>query len=112
MGGIYTLGLSEGTMITNNVIHNAYDFANGSPGIYNDEGSSGITMRDNLIYDVSWAYNENHGRNNTLENNIFAFCSELGVRHPLPETGVSLNFNHNIVYGTGTPLLVENSATM
>jgi len=42
-------------------------------GIYLDEGSTGITVRDNLVHDVLHScLTQHYGRDNVVENNIFA----------------------------------------
>ncbi|MBD3387247.1 hypothetical protein GF407_20245, partial [candidate division KSB1 bacterium] len=57
-GGIYTLGWQPGTVLQGNLIHDihrsAYAFG-GAPnnGIFFDEGSKGLTVRENIIYNTS-----------------------------------------------------------
>jgi len=101
MGAVYTLGPSEGTTVNNNSIHDVYSFANGASGLYNDEGSTGVTLSNNLVHDVDWGYHQNYGRQDTLTNNIFAFCREFGVSHPNATSPLSLTFERNILYSPG-----------
>ncbi|MBR0509047.1 MAG: right-handed parallel beta-helix repeat-containing protein [Clostridia bacterium] len=85
MGGIYTLGIQPGTVISGNVFHNiAADPGEGGYGgwgIYLDEGSSQILVEKNLAYACgSDSYHLHYGKNNTVRNNIFALSAESQIR--------------------------------
>jgi hypothetical protein len=54
-GGIYTFGVLPGTVITNNVIKNVYNYAQFMWGIYLDEGTSQIVVSNNVVYNTGWA---------------------------------------------------------
>jgi hypothetical protein len=105
LGAVYTLGPSEGTVVSDNTIHDVYDFANGGSGLYNDEGSTGILMENNLVYNVSWGYHQNYGRDDTLHNNIFANASHWILHQSTSTPPVSITVKGNIEYGTGAQIL-------
>ena len=109
MGGIYTLGLSPGTVLRNNLIHHVEANLYGGWGIYLDEGSSHLLVEDNIVYKTKFApFNIHFSKEAMVRNNIFA----LGRLEQLSRTRVephkSLFFENNIVYWTEGELLSKN----
>ena len=108
--GIYTLGLQPGSVMHGNVLSNL----EGLPwavGLYLDEGSSGWTCDENLIYNVTThAFNVNYGRDNIARNNIFGPILDPGA--PLMRCGRienhrSMTLENNLIYFTVGDLVDE-----
>ncbi|MFO7904536.1 MAG: right-handed parallel beta-helix repeat-containing protein [Pirellulaceae bacterium] len=100
MGGIYTLGVSPGTRLRHNRIHDIWSnpgYSHGS-GIYPDEGSSEITIEDNIVYRCTSAgFHLHYGRDLQVENNVFALARRHGIHRSREEDHTSFVFEHNIV---------------
>lgn len=80
MGGIYTLGISPGCVVSENVIQDvrAYDY--GGWGLYADEGSSNIVFERNLVRDTSHeSYFLHYGQELLLRHNIFVDAGATGA---------------------------------
>ncbi len=107
MGGIYTLGIQPDTVISGNIIYNVGcdegDYGYGGWGIYLDEGSSYITVENNLVYDCSsQTFHQHYGKDNLVRNNIFAFGGEGQFIISKHEDHNSLILTNNILVGDNT----------
>lgn len=109
IGGIYTLGVSTGTILHHNRIHDISRFERGREGyggwgIYLDAGSSEITVTQNIAYNTRdgalHLHNDSYPYGDIITNNIFA-CSQDGelIRGNIKDSEKRhVTFERNIVY--------------
>jgi hypothetical protein len=112
LAGIYTLGISPGTELTHNLIREVRGFKGYGPvdgggawGIYNDEGSSELLVRQNIVIGTeSGGYHLNYGRSNRIVGNLFAGGDRVEVRISGGDPqAVSLTLTHNLILPTRWP---------
>lgn len=111
MGGIYTLGLAPGTVLTGNWISNVKcDPAGyGGWGIYPDEGSSGLLIEKNVVDHTSTAgFHQHYGADNIVRDNIFAYGGQYQMMRTRAEEHRSFSFDHNIVIWSSGPVIGSN----
>ena len=109
MGAIYTLGVSPGTVLRNNLIHDVNANHYGGWGIYNDEGSTHILIENNVVYNTKFAgYNIHFCKEVTVRNNIFAFGRLQQLSRSRVEPHQSVFFENNVVYWKEGELLDNN----
>lgn len=100
MGAIYTLGVSPGTILRYNLIHDIMSNPGVSLGlgIYFDEGSTDILAENNVVYNtLSGTFHQHYGRENRVQNNIFAFSHGGQLIRSREEDHISFFFERNIV---------------
>ena len=106
MGGIYTLGNQEGSVIRNNIFHDIAASRYGGWGIYFDEGTTHIAAEGNLVYRTTHGgFHQHYGKENRFRHNILAFGRDLQVQRTRCENHTSFAFEHNIVIWEGGQLL-------
>lgn len=108
LSAIYTLGVSEGTRICHNLLHDTYDYRYGSWGLGLDEGTSYVLVEGNLLYHHGHGAGLHYGRDNVLRNNIIALSrnEEFGIGRVEEHVGVRLErniflSNNGLLMGSG-----------
>jgi hypothetical protein len=105
MGGIYTLGTQEGTVIRKNFFHDVAAIRYGGWGIYFDEGSTHIEAVDNFVMNTTHGgFHQHYGKENHVHHNLFAYGRDAQLQRSRPEEHTSFTFDHNVVVANGGEL--------
>ena len=98
MGGIYLLGNAPGTIVRGNVVHDVRSWTYGGHAVYCDEGTQGVLIEKNLLYDAPHVFNIHYGRQIVFRNNIVAYGRDTLFNTGAIEPFVTLYCYGNIFY--------------
>ena len=103
-GAIYTLGVSPGTVVRGNLIHDVNAAQFGGWGILVDPATSGIEFSGNVIHHVSSeCLHIKTGLNNVITGNLLAHGGTGQMSLAVPEDHTAAVVTHNVIVGDGTP---------
>ncbi|MEI6085565.1 MAG: right-handed parallel beta-helix repeat-containing protein, partial [Verrucomicrobiota bacterium] len=106
MGAIYLLGYQPGGVVRGNHIHHVSCFGYGGGGIYPDQGSSFLTIEDNIIHHTqSDALSIHYGSGMTVRNNIFALTESSLLGRGREESVLTAVVERNTFLGKSPPML-------
>jgi len=108
LGGVYTLGISPGTVIRNNLITNVRSFKRQGAtawGVYLDEGSSDIVVENNWVEGTTGGgFHLHYGNRNVVQNNVFKDGEAAQVRRTR-KNDASLTMQRNVLWAARSGLV-------
>ena len=104
MAAIYLLGTQEGTVVSDNYVHDVRSSHYGGHGIYTDEGSSYIVIERNTVVNCrDNCFYQHYGRQNIVRDNLFAFGDRGVVAYGRLEPHIGAILENNILISGGEP---------
>jgi hypothetical protein len=99
--------MQHGTVVSGNVIHDVTSSNYGGMGIYTDEGSSYITVENNVVFRCKeCCYQHHFGKFNTLRGNVFAQSGKALLDISRREDHTSLVVEENTFISDGAPMYI------
>ncbi len=112
MSAIYTLGIQPFTRIAGNRIHGLTSPTGVCFGIYLDEGSSCMTVENNLICQINGdAFHIHYGRDNLFRRNICADCTGGLISVTRREPHVQVYAEYNVFHNASGHMIRVNKHT-
>jgi hypothetical protein len=109
MGAIYLLGCQPGGVVRGNHVHDVSCYGYGGSGIYPDQGSSFLTIEDNVVHHTQTdALSIHYGQGLTVRNNILALTGSGLIARGREECVLLGVFERNILYGATPKMLGYN----
>jgi hypothetical protein len=113
MGGVYMLGPQPDTRVQGNLIHDIEKANYGGWGLYTDEGSTGVVLENNVVYNTNaQLFHQHYGHENIVRNNILAFGGEAAVALSRYDGVQAFTFERNIVITKDAPLFIGGYANI
>jgi len=123
-GCVYHLGRSPGTVIDHNVCNGVNSAGYGGWGLYTDQGSSNVTITNNIVHSTkSASFHQHFGTDNLIANNVFAFpdrwacagaggCDNAAVRSSQHAPGSGLGEHSSFTFERNIVLLFNSTASL
>ncbi|HIV69772.1 MAG TPA: right-handed parallel beta-helix repeat-containing protein [Candidatus Aquabacterium excrementipullorum] len=112
LGGIYTLGLSEGTVLRDNRIEDVVAARKTGAtgwGIYLDEGTSGVLVEGNsVLRTTGGGFHLHYGRHNVVRKNVFGFGEVAQAKKTVKEDSDLVFDANEIITGSGKKIYDGN----
>ena len=106
LSGIYMLGVSPGTIVRHNYVHDVGK-GNNVIGIYTDAGSSYIRWENNIVDHADAGYLHSVGKDNIIINNIFAHFNHGLIRGTDESPQISFLVERNIFFSDEKEMMLD-----